>query len=113
MIAACLLAACSAPNTPTRAASGGTVTCAEVHALFKSQDYVAQQLPMLRLPNGPFQRTMDKSNLKELPTADRWTINRALGRAVNHPSLNGGACSEAIRCESFPDWVRLTRPRHH
>ena len=39
---------------------------AEVHALFKYQDYVAQQLPMLLLPNGPFQLTMYKSNLKGL-----------------------------------------------
>jgi peptide/nickel transport system substrate-binding protein len=39
---------------------------AERSALFRYEDYVARQLPMLLLPNGPFQLTMYKSNLKGL-----------------------------------------------
>ena len=39
---------------------------AEQAALYRYQDYVARQLPFLYLPNGPFQLTMYKSNLRGL-----------------------------------------------
>lgn len=39
---------------------------AETKALYKYEDYVAEQVPMMMLPNGPFQLTMYKKNLKGL-----------------------------------------------
>jgi hypothetical protein len=39
---------------------------AETKALYKYEDYIAEQVPMMMLPNGPFQLTMYKKNLKGL-----------------------------------------------
>jgi len=39
---------------------------AEIAALFKYENYLAQQLPVIRMPNGPYQLTMYKSDLKGL-----------------------------------------------
>ena len=39
---------------------------AEISALFKYENYLAQQLPVIRMPNGPYQLTMYKSDLKGL-----------------------------------------------
>ncbi|MGH7640665.1 MAG: ABC transporter substrate-binding protein [Candidatus Dormibacteria bacterium] len=39
---------------------------AESNALFKYEDYLAKQLPVVWMPNGPYQLTMYKSNLKGL-----------------------------------------------
>ncbi len=43
-------------TAPTRAA--------EFQDLFKMENYIAQQLPMVFMPNGPYQLTLYKSNLK-------------------------------------------------
>ncbi|MHB8325581.1 MAG: peptide ABC transporter substrate-binding protein [Candidatus Dormibacteria bacterium] len=37
---------------------------AEIAALFKYEDYLARQLPVVWMPNGPYQLTMYKSNLQ-------------------------------------------------
>lgn len=37
---------------------------AELRALFKYRDHLARQVPVLWLPNPPFQLTLYKSNLK-------------------------------------------------
>ncbi len=53
-------------NANIEATHTAPTAAAEKAAVFKYENYVAEQLPFLYLPNGPFQLTMYKSNLHGL-----------------------------------------------
>ena len=50
-------------NSLIKATHTASTASAETAALFKYEDYIAKQLPVVYMPNGPYQLTMVKSNL--------------------------------------------------